>query len=60
VPHSAGSEPRPDLRRSSRHVLYHSSRWGRRQRTTAQHEHGLLSIGPGIEGPGRLVRCSCP
>src|SRR5207247_6643938 len=51
---AARLEPRHDVGRSSGHLLHYCPRRSRSNRTTAEHEDRLLSVGPLVKAEGRL------
>src|SRR4029434_3582470 len=50
----ASRKLRHDVSRWPRHTLDHRAVWRRGERTGAEYEHELLTIGPGIEGQNRF------
>src|ERR1035438_341833 len=52
--HTAPIEPGQDFSQISRHALHDSSMWRGWQFVSAQHENGLLTIGPGVKGQDLL------
>src|SRR5207247_10511912 len=51
---AARLELRHDVGRSSGHLLHYCPRRSRSNRTTAEHEDRLLSVGPLVKAEGRL------
>src|SRR5213592_1103728 len=51
---AAGPKLRHDLGRSAGHSLHHGPRRSGGDRTTAEHENGLLAVGPPVEAQDRL------